>query len=157
MIRDAGDGAVRLPRAALCIGALEPPLHVQVVVKLGDVQGGGIRRVGRGALHRAIGFIVAVRADSAVVVVLDHHGVIGAGPDDSRRLVPAEQVGADVVAILVPLHQVALGVVIAAVGAVENAAVGAHGGRGRRVIQHAAAGAVIGGRVHVEVCTCATA
>src|SRR5258708_27247425 len=86
------------------------------------------------------------------MVILDHQRVSGAKRDDGRRLVPAKQVGLLEIAVLIPLHHVALSVVVARISAVENAAVRAHGGRGRGIVQHTATRHLVSGWIDAQIC-----
>src|SRR5712691_2273222 len=137
MIGDARDRSIRIARAALRIRVFETPLDDQVRAELGDEKLLRAGRVGarpiQGAERRVI---VAVGAEAAVVVVLDDNRVRPVVLEDRGRRIPTEAKSAQIVAIGTEVHQMTLGVVVAAVGAEEDATVWCHGWAGRLIVQN---------------------
>jgi hypothetical protein len=70
VVGGAGDGSVRIPGAALRVGVLEAPLDRQVRAELGDEELLRARRIGRRAVRGTDRRVVAVGAETAIVVVL---------------------------------------------------------------------------------------
>src|SRR5204863_1374943 len=125
MIRDARYRPVWIASAALGVRVLELPFDSQSWAELGDEILLWTRRIRGGPIRRTERRDVTVRAEAAVVVVLDHDGVSAAVGVDRDRAIPAKSVRLQEGAICsCETHEMALGVVITAVGAEEDAAVG---------------------------------
>src|SRR5262245_12263344 len=142
-VRNTGDGAVGVGRAALAVRALELPLDAQVWIELRDEERSVLPR-------RADAVDVAIRAElwtAAVFVVLDHHRIRPAVTIDRRRRIPSEAVRTKKIARRTESHQMTAREVIARVGAVENGAVRCDGDRRRGIIENPASGPRILGRV----------
>src|SRR5262249_49678297 len=92
MVAHAGHGVVRVARATERVRVLEAPFGVQVVVELGDEVRLGIGGVGGRTVGRAERRVIAVRADAAVVVVLDVDRVRAAVAVDAWRRIPSEAI-----------------------------------------------------------------
>ena len=137
MIGDARDRSIRIARAALRIRVFETPLDDQVRGELGDEKLLRAGRVGARPIRGANRRNVAIRPETAVVIVFDDHGVRPVVLEDRGRRIPTEAKSAQIVAIGTEVHQMTLRVVVAAVGAEEDATVWRHGWAGRLIVQNA--------------------
>ncbi len=104
VVRYATDGTVRVARTAQRVGVLELPLHGQIGAELRDEEFLRARWIRGRAIFGTDRGVITIRAETAVVVVLDHHRVGPIMLKDRHGAVPAEVVRAQIGAVGREVH-----------------------------------------------------
>src|SRR3989442_15399754 len=93
VITYAGNAIVRVARATQCVGVLEHPLDAQARTERSDEVSLRISWVRGRTVRRAYIWIVTIRSDTAIVVVLSDDRVGAAMSPNGRSIVPPEDIG----------------------------------------------------------------
>src|SRR5437773_1622082 len=116
VITYASNAVVRVARATQRVGVLEHPLDAQARTERSDEVSLRISRVRGRTVRRAYIWIVTIRSDAAIVIVLGDDRVGIAMSPNGRGIVPPKVVGIEKLPGRAETQHVSLGIIVTSVG-----------------------------------------